>query len=174
MHVRIYLGNSVAVQYINHMGGRQTYLNNLTREIWQWCMKRNLWLSAYICHLPGKSNVEADKLSIILSNDMEWKLNVYIFEILQSRCGLFDVELFVSRLNWQVRKYVSYLPDQEAFAVDAFSISWGQFVNAYAFPPFSILSQVLQNVEEEGAKLTLITPIWATQPWFSKILQMYI
>ena len=100
LHVRIYLDNSVAVQYmyINHMGGRKTYLNNLTREIWQWCMKRNLWLSA--CHLPGKSNVEADKLSIKLSNDMEWKLNVDIFEILQSRCGLFDVDLFVLRLNW--------------------------------------------------------------------------
>lgn len=122
MYVRIYLDNSVAVQYmyINHMGGRKTYLNNLTREIWQWCMKRNVWLSA--CHLPGKSNVEADKLSIKLSNDMEWKLNVDIFEILQSRCGLFDVDLFVLRLNWQVRKYVSHFPDPEAFAVDAISI----------------------------------------------------
>ena len=96
------------------------------------------------------------------------ELNVDIFEILQSRCGLFDVDLFASKLNWQVRKYVSYLPDRKAFAVDAFSISWGQFINAYAFPPFSILGQVLQKVEEEGVKLTLIAPIWATQPWFSK------
>jgi hypothetical protein len=31
LHVRIYLDNAVAVQYmyINHMGGRKTYLNNL-------------------------------------------------------------------------------------------------------------------------------------------------
>jgi hypothetical protein len=69
-----------------------------------------------------------------------------------------DVDLFASKLNWQVRKYVSYLPDRKAFAVDAFSISWGQFINAYAFPPFSILGQVLQKVEEEGVKLTLIAP----------------
>jgi len=31
---------------------------------------------------------------------------------------------------------------------------------------------VLQKVEEEGVKLTLIAPIWATQPWFSKILHL--
>jgi hypothetical protein len=96
------------------------------------------------------------------------ELNVDIFEILQSRCGLFDVDLFASKLNWQVRKYVSYLPDRKAFAVDAFSISWGQFIKAYAIPPFSILGQVLQKVEEEGVKLTLIAPIWATQLWFFK------
>lgn len=74
------MDNTVAVQYHN-MGGRNTYLNDLTREIWQWCMKRNIWLSA--CRLPGKVNVEADRLSRKLNDDMEWKLKSIIFAMLQ-------------------------------------------------------------------------------------------
>lgn len=70
-------------------------------------MKRNIWLSA--CHLPGKVNVEAERLSRKLNDDMEWKLNSNIFAMLQDRCGLFDIDLFASRLHWQVCKYVSYL-----------------------------------------------------------------
>lgn len=34
------------------------------------------------------------------------------------------------------------------------------------------MGQVLQKVEEEEVKLTLIAPIWPTQPWFSKRLHL--
>ena len=36
-------------------------LNRLTKEIWEWCMARNIWISAF--HIPGKDNSIADKLS---------------------------------------------------------------------------------------------------------------
>ena len=43
---------------------------------------------------------------------------------------------FASQLNAKVKKFVSWRPDPEACAVDAFTFDWGTQLN-YAFPPFS-------------------------------------
>lgn len=57
-HVRLYMDNSVAVTYISKMGGKIASLNDLTVSIWNFCMDRNLWLSAN--HIAGVENIEAD------------------------------------------------------------------------------------------------------------------
>ena len=51
----------VAVYHIDTMGGRIESLNSLTKDI---------WLS--VCHLPGKVNIEADRLSRSTHIDLEW------------------------------------------------------------------------------------------------------
>jgi hypothetical protein len=51
IHVQLMLDNMVAVNYINKMGGRTPSLNTITRDVWSWCIDRNIWLTA--CHLPG-------------------------------------------------------------------------------------------------------------------------
>lgn len=45
-HVKLYMDNTVAVTYINKMGGKIENLNDLTKNIWIWCMNKNIWLSA--------------------------------------------------------------------------------------------------------------------------------
>ncbi|KAB0790718.1 hypothetical protein PPYR_14835, partial [Photinus pyralis] len=41
------LDNTTAISYINKMGGIQhTLLSDLSKEIWQWCESRNLWIFA--------------------------------------------------------------------------------------------------------------------------------
>lgn len=93
-------------------------LNDLTRQIWFCCIERNIWISAN--HLPGSSNVDADKMSRKLNDDLEWKLNPVIFKQIQDRFGPLHFDLFASRLNAQLKHYVSFLPDPEAEFVDAF------------------------------------------------------
>ena len=55
------------------------------------------------------------------------------------------IDLFASRLNRQVETFVSWKPEPEAWAVDAFSLNWKDIV-FYAFPPFSVLGQVLTKI----------------------------
>ena len=43
-----------------------------------------------------------------------------------------EIDLFASRVNTQFQKYVSYRPDPNAFAVDAFTLNWGEL----KFTPF--------------------------------------
>ena len=36
-----------------------------------------------------------------------------------------NIDLFASRLNYQLKPYVSWMPDQETCLVDAFTLDWG-------------------------------------------------
>ena len=168
LHVKIFLDNMVAVSYIDKMGGHIKALNTLTRELWEWCIRRNIWLSA--ANLPGVSNVHADKLSRATNFDLEWMLNIKVFEKLDSIYGPHELDLFASRINHQLPRYVSFLPDPNAEAVDAFSVSWTN-INCYAFPPFSLIGRVIQKMVKDKADVTLIAPLWKTQHWFPEVLQ---
>ncbi len=43
------------------MGGTKQLCNELSHEIWLWCYKNNNWIMS--AHLPGKTNIVADKES---------------------------------------------------------------------------------------------------------------
>ena len=119
IHVRLKLDKTTAVSYINNMGGiRSEPLNTLTKKIWHWCMSREIWLSAQ--YVPGDLNAVADSASRLFSEDLEWSLHPTIFSELQSTIWSPDIDLFASRLNFKVEKYVSWHPDPLAYAVDAF------------------------------------------------------
>ena len=61
-HIRIRSDNSTAIAYINHMGGiKSPECDTLAKEIWQFCITNNAWLSA--AYIPGKNNTTADRLS---------------------------------------------------------------------------------------------------------------
>ena len=42
------------------------------------------------------------------------------------------------------------------------------------FSPFSLIGLVLKKVQVDQANLILITPVWQTQAWYPKVLQMSI
>ena len=58
VHIQVQSDNTTTVCYVNNMGGTKQSCNMITRDIWQWCTQRNIWLSA--SHLPGVENTEAD------------------------------------------------------------------------------------------------------------------
>ena len=58
-------------------------------------------------------------------------------------------------------------------AVDAFTINWANLL-FYAFPPFSLITKVLQKVEEDLAEGILIVPLWETQAWYPQLMSMLI
>jgi len=142
------------------MGGMVSDLcDNVTKEIWEWCIERDLWLSA--AHLPGRENMEADAASRQFNESIEWKLRHDIFTAI------------ASRLNAQLPRYASWKPDLGATYVDAFSISWKN-ENFYAFPPFSLVLKCLKKIEEEKAEGVLIIPNWSTKPWYPKLLHLLV
>ena len=63
-----------------------------------------------------------------------------VFNLLCSRWARPHVDLFATRFNHKLSKFVSLVPDATAWAVDALSLPW-ESLDAYAFPPFSLLSQ---------------------------------
>ena len=121
-------------------------------------------------HFPGKDNSIADKLS--RNFDREWLLSEEVFyNSIKEKLEVGDIDLFASKDNHKLSKYVSYTSDSNAVAVNAFSLTWTSF-NAYIFPPLSLLGLVLQKIMQDQATETLVAPVYHTQPWFVMLLQM--
>ena len=71
-----------------------------------------------------KENNEAHYMSKLLNENIEWKLDPQIFqEILKLFSVKPEIDIFASRLNYQVPIYVSWNPDKNTYVSDAFSIS---------------------------------------------------
>lgn len=170
--VKLQMDNTTAIAYVNNMGGvKSEELNALARDIWDFCIERNIWLLAV--HLPGSQNIIADRLSRQFDEQLEWKLNPVVFERLCEKFGRPDIDLFASRLNAQLPRFVAWRPDPDAEAVDALSLPWRQFF-FYAFPPFCLIGKCLQKVITDQADGILIVPVWPTQPWYSQIAHLLI
>ena len=168
-HVRLLMDNTVAVTYISKMGGKIESLNTLTISMWEFCIVRNIWLSA--SHIAGVENSEADFLSRNRNIDLEWMLDRDVYRQIEIKFGKCDVDLFASRLNYQFKPYVSYTPDKDATAVNALTMAWNKLM-CYVFCPFSIMGTVLQKITSEEAEAVVIAPIWPTQHWFPQLLHM--
>ena len=172
VHIHLQLDNVTAVTFINNMGGTHSKpCNKVARDIWLWCIERKIWLTA--THIPGVQNKTADRLSRKFNDRTEWKLNPNVFKLLTDKWGKPDIDLFASRHNYQFKPFVSWHADPDAYATDAMCLSWkDKYV--YVFPPFSMLSRVLQKLQEDQGQAIVIAPLWRTQVWFPKICQMLI
>ena len=84
-----------------------------------------------------------------------------------------NIDMFASRLNYKVKDYVAWRPDPGVKLTDAFCFNWEPYF-FYAFPPFSLISQCLKKIEGDKATGVLIVPFWATQTWFSVLMNLVI
>jgi hypothetical protein len=169
LHVRIYTDNTTTCAYINKFGGKHSNLDDIARDIWLWCVARNIHLTA--AHIPGKENTVADKLSRSKNDDLEWALKPNIFSEIHNIFPKISIDLFASKANSKLQRYVSRYPDPSACAVDAFSLTWNNEFG-YIFPPFSLIPRILRKVVEDQAEVILIAPIWPTQSWWPSLLHL--
>lgn len=109
----------------------------------------------------------------IFNDTSEWQLDKSRFYKLREFFGTLDIDMFCSRLNFQIERYVSWEPNPLAYAVDAFTLNWKEYFG-YMFPFFSVIPQVLQKIEEDQAKAVLIVPQWETQAWYSKLARLLV
>ena len=169
-HVQLQIDNTTAVAYITNMGGsKSTQLNNLAKEMWTWCINKNIWVSAV--HIAGKLNTSVDNKSRNFSDKHEWSLSKEYFQEIVSVYPELNIDLFASRLNNQLDVYCSWKPDPGCTYVDAFSIDWSNF-NFFAFPPFSLIPRCVQKILQDKAQGILLIPVWPTQTWFPLVLQL--
>ena len=173
VHIQIFSDNTTAVAYVRKMGGCQSLsCFNIATRIWQWAISRNIWLS--IAHIRGKDNTKADTESREFNDKTEWKLQEEVFAQI---CDYFQiqpsVDLFASRLNYQLPRFVSWNPEPEAIATDAFSLIWSH-ETYYAFPPFSLIGHVLNKVVTDGSVMLIVVPHWPTQHWWALLQRLLV
>ena len=120
------IDNTTAISYINRMGGIQfENLNEITKQIWQWCESRDIWIFA--SYVSSRENVEADTESRRLEPETEYELSKTAFREIVRSLGSPDIDLFASRSNYKCNRYISWKQDPGSEAVDAFTLSWKEF-----------------------------------------------
>ena len=163
-HILIRTDNTTTVSYVNNMGGiKSPQCNEVAVDIWKWCLERNLWITA--AYLPGSQNTEADYESRHFNDRTEWMLHKSYFEKVVQKFGRPSIDIFASRLNTQLERYISWFPDPHAESVDAFTLDWSN-LDFYAFPPFCLLARCIQKIKSDKASGILVVPNWPTQAWF--------
>ena len=149
--------NKVTQAYINHLGGRSIFLNSIARDLWSMCYRAHILLVAV--HRPGKVNVRADRLSRWKHDHTDIRLSKAAFEIVDRRYGPHSVDLFATRDNRLLPRYVLWHPDPSAVAVDAFLFPL-KGENPYCFPPVTCIPRLLREVLRQQVTVTLIAPDW--------------
>ena len=169
--VRLMSDNTTVACYVNKQGGARSVDLSLKAEgLLLWCLSHDIHLTAR--YVPGKLNVLADSLSrshMILPT--EWTLSREVLEPVWTTWFRPLVDLFATRFNHRLPVYVSPVPDPAAWAIDALSVPWSG-LQAYAFPPFPLMSKVLRKVRWERPQLILVAPWWPSQPWFPDLLDL--
>ena len=164
--------NTTVVAYINKEGGMKS--GSLCALLWRilsWCTRQQVTLRAR--HIPGRLNVIADKLSRLGQTiQTEWSLHPAVFQAVCARWHQPKVDLFATRFNNKLPQFVSPVPDPQAWAVDALSLSW-EYLDPYAFPPAAILGKVVEKLQDYPCnRIILIAPGWPNMPWFWDLVAM--
>ena len=109
----------------------------------------------------------------VMRDGSDWKLTTQTFGAIEKQYGPLEVDLFASRLTNQCQRYYSWRPDPFAEAIDAFQQDWSR-VKGFVNPPWSLITRILNQAQTQKAELTIITPLWKSQPWYALVLAMLI
>ena len=165
--------NTTAVAYINHQGGtRSMNLMDLSYQLFGVVLQLKISIKAR--HVPGKLNRLADLLS--RQNQIvntEWTLCPGLVQRLWDLWGRSHLDLMATQLNNQLPVYISPVPDPQAFGIDAMSLSW-RGMDAYVFPPWDMIQEVLIKLQSETCILTAILPRWPNRSWFPLLLECLV
>ena len=94
IHVQLQLDNTRAVAYVNNMGGfKSTELDKVAKELWEWVILRDIWVSAV--HIPGLYNVDTDEQSRHFHDQHEWCLSTAVFQDITAEYPDLNIDLFL-------------------------------------------------------------------------------
>eukprot|EP00170_Pyropia_yezoensis_P002848 contig_11989_g2854 len=153
----------VALGVINAQSSRSLVLMDEYRKLHTLCQEMDVELRAE--HVSSALNERADRLS--RENDStDWTLNDAAFTSLDRAYGPHTVDLFATELNARCPWFYSRRAAPRALGVNALMHDrTGE--NAWANPPFHLLGPVVHRIILTRATVTLITPVWRAQAWWS-------
>ncbi|KAI2648082.1 ORF V: Enzymatic polyprotein [Labeo rohita] len=158
-HVLVRTDNTATVAYINRQGGlRSRRMSQLARHLLLWSQTRLKSLRAV--HIPGELNRAADQLSRQPTHPGEWRLHPQTVQLIWSRFGEAQIDLFASPESSHCQLYYSLT--EAPLGRDALAHSWPPGPK-YAFPPVSLLAQTLCKIREDGEQVLLVAPYWPTR-----------
>ena len=172
-HILLRSDNTTCVANLHDMGTMISPIRDrYCRKVWQKAYEQDCWLS--INFIRGVDNWRSDLASRIFNARTEWTLPMSIFGKIAQRFGWPSIDLFASRINHRVNRYVSWTPDPFCVEVDAFYYQWSDEF-PYLYPPFNLWNRCVAKIQQDAVqKAIILFPLWPNQPWFPQILELLI
>ena len=79
------------------------------------------------------------------------------------------IDLFATCLNHKIPLYISPVPDQNAWDLDALNINW---LSVTAYHPSALAHRVIQKIRQCNFLIIVIAPGWSEMPWFWDLVQL--
>ena len=147
-------------------GSKKEDLQKLVVWIFDIAGKHNFGIRA--TWIPRELNERSDFNSHLNEyNHYDFSLKTEIFSIVEKQFGPHTVDRFASDISAQLPCYNTKFFSPRATGLDAFALDWGNGENNYAFPPPSMVGQVLPYARQRRFSLTLIYLEWYSRPYMS-------
>ena len=101
----------------------------------------------------------------------DWGIDQISFELIQTRLGCCEVDLFATDANARLPKFFSSLPSLTAQGVNAFSADWSAFQLSFACPPPKLVKAVIRQAVMQEATVVLVIPRWRSLSAWSMIAE---
>ncbi len=124
------------------------------RHLLLWSQTRLKSLRAV--YIPGELNRAAVALSRQFTFPGEWRLHPEMIQLIWSRFGEAQVDLYASHESSHCQLYYSLT--EAPLGTDTLAHSWPRALHKYAFPPVSLLAQTLCKVREDEEQVLLVAP----------------
>lgn len=174
VHILFQVDSTTVHAYLRHRSKGNRVIARMVAEFLCFLSRRKIEFST--AWVSSADNKEADDLSRDTRLDhSDYTLNSEVFSQIQSLYGNLEIDLFASRANTRLPRFVSWKPTSGAEYVDALSktIKWSSFY-FYANPPFILLSKVMNKIRADAACGVVIVPRWPAAPWWSNFRDLLI
>ena len=95
-------------------------LDELTKQIWQWCELKGLWI--YASYIASKENSLADKESRKLETENQYQLSEFYFNNITKHFGSAKIHFFCNQSEFKMRKIRLLVKSPYAHSIYAFTI----------------------------------------------------
>ena len=166
------IDNKTAEAFLRRSGGtRSRILCDMAVAIRHKMLSRGQILS--LQHVSSEDNI-ADMLSRFPNDHWEYTLKASVFHAILSfwqNVGRPDLDVFASKAHHLLPRYVSWEPDKQAVAQDAFTMTdWGRF--AWVHPPTPLMTRVLHKLSQMMTLAIVVCPQWKHKSWWPMLQKM--
>ena len=124
---------------------------------------------------PGQTSYETHSLAHQKALESPRTSPRFLYPYLHLLCQTWhrpQVDMFATRYNYKLVQYMSPVPDPNAWAMDALTVSC-ENLDMYAFPPVPLLGKVVSKLSDLLYKRVILIALgWPNLPWFWDLVEL--